>query len=84
MSGNGRKSQTYATEREYVATQRGALVGWWLAEGEALTTRQVADLLGMTCDGARIVLEKVSAVLPIVCIEGEWQPSVMQEIHNLP
>jgi len=67
-------------ECEYVPTERGALVGWHLAHGEALTTRQAADLLGVTMGTARRIMNKISRAIPIMCYEGEWMPQVMAEV----
>jgi hypothetical protein len=61
---------------ELLAQQRAALLGWWFARGAQLTTRQVADRLGITWVGAHVLLDKLSSVIPItrddsVC-EAYW------------
>jgi len=50
---------------ELLAQQRAALLGWAFAHGAQLTTRQVADKLGLTWVGAHVLLEKLSGVIPI-------------------
>lgn len=58
---------------EYLPTQRGALIAWHLARGERLTTVEIARLSGVTYDGARRLMEKLSAALPIYQDDcGTW------------
>ncbi len=61
---------------ELLAQQRAALLAWAFAHGAQLTTRQVADKLGVTWMGAHFLLDKLSLVIPItrddsVC-EAYW------------
>lgn len=69
----------WANEREYVASQKGALVGWYLAHGECMTTADVATITGLTWEGARVLMCKISGALPIVQMDGAWQVAVMEE-----
>lgn len=73
----------WASEREYVASQKGALVGWHLAHGECMTTEHVAQLTGLTWEGARVLMCKISIALPIVRVDGAWQVAGMAECRNL-
>ena len=66
-------------EREFIPTERIGLIVWQLAHGEALTVNQVADIAGITYQGAWRMLEKLSRAIPILCFGGEWMPAVMAE-----
>ena len=48
-----------------VSRERAAKIDFMFAEGHALTTSQVADLVGLTYDGARKLLQVVTRVIPI-------------------
>jgi len=76
----GRAACLCADEREYITTERVAVIVWQLAHGEALSTAQVAEIAGITQRGARQMLEKLSRVIPILPFGGEWMPAVMAEI----
>ena len=67
-------------DREYVATERVGVIVWQLAHGDALTTAQVAEIAGVTHEGARQMLLKLSRAIPILCFDGEWMPAVMAEV----
>jgi hypothetical protein len=55
-------------------SERGAVAGWMLASGIAVTTRGLAERLGITNRGARGLLQRASRVLPIYRPEaGVWQ-----------
>ncbi|MCU0503514.1 MAG: hypothetical protein MUC51_17480 [Anaerolineae bacterium] len=47
------------------ATERAALVTWWLAGGLMLSTADAGLLLGLTHDSAYRLLCRLSRVLPI-------------------
>lgn len=47
------------------ATERAALVTWWLAGGLMLSSADAGLLLGLTQDGAYRLLCRLSRVLPI-------------------
>lgn len=83
MAEPGRAACLCAEEREYVTTERISVIVWQLAEGEALTTAQVAELAGISHDGAYKMLQKMSRAIPILCFDGEWMPAVMAEIKYL-
>jgi len=76
----GREACLCAEEREYVATERVGVIVWHLAHGDALTTAQVADLAGVSRQGAYQMLQKLSRAIPILCFSGEWMPAVMAEV----
>lgn len=63
--------------REMLPTERVALATWLLVQGQAITVRQLAKRLEITPRGARMMLEKMSGVLPLTVEEGDdgglWQ-----------
>jgi hypothetical protein len=71
------QSHTTHTHSDYLPTERAALIAWWLSKGEQLTTRQVAERLGLTLVAAWYMLQRLSRVLPItyddtVYNQGFW------------
>lgn len=50
---------------EMVARERAAWCAWWLTQGRALSTRQVADRTGLTMKEANELLKSISRVIPI-------------------
>lgn len=46
-------------------SERVALVVWRMAQGDSLTTQQVAQLTGLTVNGAYLLLCRISRVLPL-------------------
>mgnify|MGYP000902692399 FL=1 len=54
---------------DFTSIEKGAMVGWRLAMGEQLTTRQLRDEFGITYQGAQYILETVSRRLPIIRTE---------------
>lgn len=58
---------------DMVATERAALVAWWLAGGTRLTTTEFAIRVGLKAKSAWHLMNKVARVLPI-CLdeEGRW------------
>lgn len=63
---------------ELSAIERAALAAWWLAREQQVTTRQIADKLGLSYAGAYYLLQGLCRVLPIrfeqqrVGMEGYW------------
>ena len=45
--------------------ERYALIGWYLAFGMALSTREVAAITGLKMNGALLLMYRISRVLPI-------------------
>jgi len=76
----GRAACMCAEEREYITTERVAVIVWQLADGEALTTAQVAEIAGISRQGAFQMLQKLARVIPILCFDGEWMPAVVAEV----
>lgn len=60
-------------------SERVALVVWWLAHGEGLTTKQVALLTGLQMRSARELLYSISRVLPIYQDGSIWQVCAVRE-----
>lgn len=54
-------------------TERVAVVVMELLNGEEMTTREVAELVGINRGGAYIMLTKISRVTPIYCEKGRWK-----------
>jgi hypothetical protein len=55
-------------------TQRAAEIAVELWQGEALTTRQIAERYGLTWRGADIFMSNIGGRLPIVKDEaGKWR-----------
>lgn len=61
-----------AEEREYVATERAAIIAVHLVTGYVLSTAAIAALLGMTDEGARLLMGKVARVVPVTFEDGAW------------
>lgn len=58
---------------EWTAHMRSGVATFWLLEGNRLTTAQIAQLTGLTWDGAKYMLTNMSLVLPIVeDDQGRW------------
>ena len=59
---------------ELLAGQRAVLVGTWLLMGRCMTTMQIARELGLTRQGASVLMDKLSAVIPVYKDElGYWR-----------
>jgi len=62
----------------YTAQERAAVAIWQLAEGEILWTDELAEITGMSQDGVRMMLNRLSRVVPIYQQDdGRWKK--MQE-----
>ena len=63
-------------------TERVALVAWHLAHGDGMTTANVAELTKLTSEGARLLMLRISRVLPIYRDEyGVWQVCALKELE---
>lgn len=60
-------------ENEMNAHQRAGSVSIWLYKGAKLPTEVVAQLTGLSWDGAEYMMNMLSAKLPIVKTCGLWQ-----------
>ena len=58
---------------DMLPTERIGRATWLLAQGRALTVREVAEVLEITPRGARAMLERLSSVLPLVDEGGVWR-----------
>ncbi len=56
-----------------VPTERTAIVVWMLAKGRRMKTSEVADLTGVTRQGAYEIMARISRVLPVVQIDESWE-----------
>lgn len=87
MAEPGRAACICNDDREFVTTERWALVSWHLAHGDALSTTQIAELVGIGRQAAWEGMQKLSRVIPVLCFDGEWMPAVMAEalyVDDLP
>jgi len=50
---------------EMVTTQRVATVLWALVQGRELTNAEAAEMAGVTSEGARMMLGRISEVWPL-------------------
>lgn len=69
-------------EEDLVITERAALVAWRLAHGEAMTSEQVAEMVGVCECTAQRMMCKIARVLPIVQRNGFWEAIFFEESRN--
>ena len=59
--------------RESTPTGRAGYIGVLLGSGKKLTTREVADMTGLTMRGVQLMLDKISLDAPIYRDDdGRW------------
>lgn len=68
-------------ESEYTPREKVALVVWHLAHGDGLSTANVADMTGLTRQGAWELMICLSRVLPIYQDGGIWQVCTLRELE---
>lgn len=66
------------TEEELVTTERVGVVVHRLTLGECASTAEIAEWTGLTRVGAWLMMDKLSRVLPVVMVDGQWRCSVLQ------
>jgi len=60
----------------YTAQERAAWVAWQLATGVELSTKEIAEHLSVTRQGAESIMNRVSRVAPVykdVDYDGRWR-----------
>ena len=58
---------------DMVVTERAAQAAWLLCEGATLTTRQIAEKVGLHVKSAYHMMNKIARVLPVMLDdEGRW------------
>ena len=58
---------------DLVVTERAAQAAWMLCEGATLTTRQIAEKVGLHIKSAYYMMNKIARVLPVMLDdEGRW------------
>ena len=63
-------------------TERVGLVVWHLAHGEAMQTRDVAEMTGLTWDGAQKLMIRLSRMVPVYQDQqGFWQVCAFRELE---
>jgi len=70
-------------EDEYTTTERVGLLVWHLAHGDGIRTADAAKLTGLGVEGARVMLCRLSRVIPIYQWHGVWQVCALQEIEYI-
>jgi hypothetical protein len=69
-------------------TLAAGLLAWHLAHGDAITVYQASELTGLTPSGARQMLYRLSATLPLVFVPnyrgrtGAWMLETLQECES--
>jgi hypothetical protein len=75
-------------EQELTPQERAALTGWMFAQlkpGMGVTTSEVAEWTGMTVDGARQMLNKLSRLaVPLYRVGRRWFVLRRNGKNNLP
>lgn len=59
--------------REWNSHVRGAYIAIWLKGGSKLSTREIAELTGLSKQGVEFMLDILSGSMPITRIDGKWQ-----------
>ncbi len=59
--------------RELNAHQKAGMITFLLIGGSEITTDGIANLTGLTWDGAEFMMNMLSGVLPILKVDGKWQ-----------
>jgi hypothetical protein len=68
---------------ESTPTGRAGYIGVLLGSGKKLTTREVADMTGLTMRGVQIMLEKISLDAPIYRDDdGRWMILVSKPVDD--
>ena len=65
---------------DYTPQEKAALVAWHLAHGEGMRTADVEALTGLTWEGARVLMCKLSRVIPIMQVRGRWVVAYLAEV----
>ena len=74
LLGDRSRERGAAEDNEYTQTERYALLSWWLADGDKLTSEQIARRFGVRRNVARMMFATISRKLPIFRDErGRWQ-----------
>ncbi len=55
-----------------VTTERVAVIVFLICKGRRFSTRDVAQLCGVTQRGAYAIMARISRVLPLALLNGEW------------
>ena len=64
-------------------TERAALVTWHLCHGEAMQTRQIAEITGLGMAGAWVLMQRLSRVIPIYQDDrGFWLVCAFLELEE--
>ena len=70
------------TESEYTPREKVALVVWHLAHGDGLSTANVAEMTGLTRQGAWELMVCLSRVIPIYQDNRQiWQVCALRELE---
>lgn len=67
------------TKTDLTAFQRGVLLGYHLAQGEGMTTGDVAEMAGVQTRRAQQMVQDAAAVIPLQRTSGVWEVAFMGE-----
>jgi len=67
---------------EMIPTERIGRAAWLLAQGRAMTARELAEIVEITPHGAYQMLARLSRVLPICEDGGVWRVAVEEHIRG--
>jgi len=73
-----------AAYADYTPLQRLALLAWWLALGEVVTTDKAAVVLGVSRDAAHAQLWRLAGVVAIAAEHDRWQRYRGQHLRRPP
>ena len=59
--------------RDLNAHQKAGMITFLLIGGSEITTDGIANLTGLTWEGAEFMMNMLSGVLPILKVDGKWQ-----------
>jgi len=55
-----------------VASERAALIVYWMISGRKFRTAEIAEFCGVTRRGAYAMMARISRVVPLTQVDGEW------------
>lgn len=70
---SNRKGHVVLHMDDLITTERVGIVVHRLAHGEAGSTMEIAEWVGVSRVGAWMMLDKLSRVLPLNLVDGRWQ-----------
>lgn len=69
-------------DTDYTAQEKAALITWHLVHGEAMQTKDVAKMAGLSMVGAWYLMQRLARVIPIYQDDqGFWVVCAMMELE---